>query len=75
MDDANPAQALEECRALCKQLLSGPSLRRTPSDVDTVCVSSADPSASFFLSEVLYSFFCKFKFPIRFLQTNQAEAM
>ena len=49
MDGSAPSEALEQCRAMCKQLMSSPSLRRTPSDSDTVCVSSIGSLSSFSL--------------------------
>ena len=52
MDDTAPSKRLEDCRALCKQLLSGTSLRRTSTDSDTVCVGSIDSVSSFSLRKI-----------------------
>ena len=46
MGDTVPSKALEDCRTLCRQLLSGGNLRRTQSDTDTVCVSSVSSLSS-----------------------------
>jgi hypothetical protein len=46
MSDTVPSKALEDCRTLCRRLLSGGNLRRTQSDADTVCVSSVSSLSS-----------------------------
>jgi hypothetical protein len=76
MDDTEPSRALEECRALCRQLLPGSSLRRAPSESDTVCVSSSDalPSFSMGAAQLAFVLRCTMHMELtRIFQLEKAE--